>query len=153
MLRHTLHKALESRHSPLKVLVVGAGGNGSKLVVGIKNLHGALRALEYPGIQLALADGDLVSESNLVRQSFYPSDVGLPKATVLINRINISCGLSWEAVPRYFTAADAQEARPNLLISCVDSRRARAVVQEGMNSYEGLLYHLDIGNTPSVPEC
>ena len=125
MLTHTLHEALHSSRSPLRVLVVGSGGNGSKLTVGMKNLHGALLALGHPGIQLTLADGDTVSPSNLVRQTFYPSDVGLNKATVLINRINLSCGLAWEALPRYVTAHDLAGTRIDLLVSCVDSLAAR----------------------------
>ncbi len=70
MLKHTLHPHLAYTRSPLRVLVVGAGGNGSKLTVGLKNLHGALVALGHPGLQVGLADGDTVSTSNLVRQSF-----------------------------------------------------------------------------------
>ena len=146
MLTHTLHPALASRHQPLRVLVVGAGGNGSKFTVGMKNLHGALRALGHPGVKLTLADGDLVSESNLVRQSFYPSDVGLNKATVLINRINMSCGLNWRALPRHLEAADLTKVRPGILITCVDSRKARATMQAGMDAYQSIVMHLDIGN-------
>ncbi len=146
MLTHTLHEALRSSRSPLRVLVVGAGGNGSKLTVGMKNLHGALLALGHPGVQLTLADGDTVSTSNLVRQSFYPSDVGLNKATVLINRINTSCGLAWEAVPRHLTAHDLGGTRIDLLASCVDSRAARREVADGLERSQHVIYHLDLGN-------
>lgn len=34
-----------------------------------------------------------------------------------------------------------------LLISCVDSRKARAVLNEGINRNGHLIYHLDLGNT------
>jgi PRTRC genetic system ThiF family protein len=147
MLTHALHQALHSSRSPLRVLVVGAGGNGSKLTVGLKNLHGALLALGHPGLQVGLADGDTVSTNNLVRQSFYPSDVGLNKATVLINRINLSNGLGWEALPHYLEVADIGKVRPHLLLSCVDSRKARATLRAGIEDYQGVIYHLDIGNT------
>ena len=146
MLTHTLHEAIRSSRSPLRVLVIGAGGNGSKLTVGLKNLHGALRPLGHPGIQLTLADGDTVSTSNLVRQSFYPSDVGLNKATVLINRINTSCGLAWEAVPRHLTAHDLGYSRIDLLASCVDSRTARRGIATGLERSQHVIYHLDFGN-------
>ena len=53
MLTHTLHEALQAPRSPIKVLVVGAGGNGSKLTVGMKNLHGALQALEDEALDRA----------------------------------------------------------------------------------------------------
>ena len=146
MLMHTLHEALQAPRSPLKVLVVGAGGNGSKLTVGMKSLHGALRALGHPGIQLVLADGDTVSTSNLVRQAFYPSDVGLNKATVLISRVNLSCGLAWEAVPRHLTAHDLADTRIDLLASCVDSRAARRELATGLERGQRVIYHLDLGN-------
>ena len=150
MLNHTLHPFFaraRSTRSPLRVLVIGAGGSGSKLTVGLKNLHGALLALGHPGFQVALADGDTVSQSNLVRQSFYPADVGLNKATVLISRINLSCGLAWEAYPRYLEADDIRKSSADLVLSCVDSRQARATVERGLASYGGVVYHLDLGNT------
>ena len=147
MLTHTLHPYVSQTRSPLRVLVVGSGGNGSKCTVGLKNVHNALLALGFPGLQVTLADGDTVSESNLVRQTFYPSDLGLPKATVLINRINLSCGLGWEAIPSYLSAQDIWNTRAALLISCVDSRKARAVLNEGINRSDHVVYHLDLGNT------
>ncbi len=148
MLSHALHPYFRYRaRSPLSVLVVGAGGSGSKLTVGLKNLHGALLALGHPGFQVVLADGDTVSTSNLVRQSFYPADVGLNKATVLINRINLSCGLTWEAYPHHLEADDLRRSNADLVVSCVDSRRARATVKRGLASYGGVVYHLDLGNT------
>lgn len=146
MLTHTLHPALKSQYRPLQVLVVGAGGNGSKFAVGMKNLHGALRVLGHPGIQLTLADGDLVSQSNLVRQSFYPPDVGLPKATVLINRINLSCGLAWEALPHYLGVDDLEGSRADILVTCVDSRKARALMHQGLDDHREIVMHLDLGN-------
>ena len=147
MRKHALHDLLRSRRAPLRVLVVGAGGNGSKLTVGLKNLHGALLALGHPGVQVTLADGDVVSEANLVRQSFYPSDVGLPKATVLVNRLNLSCDLGWEALPRHVTARDVRDARIDLLLSCVDSRAARRELAEGVRQNGAVVYHADLGNT------
>jgi PRTRC genetic system ThiF family protein len=147
MLTHRLHEALRSPRTAVTVLVVGAGGNGSKLTVGLKNLHAGLLALGHPGLNVTLADGDTVSEANLVRQSFYPSDVGLPKATVLINRLNLSCGLSWQAHPRHLTSDDIARVRSEILISCVDSRAARADIAGGIEDNGRILYHLDVGNT------
>ena len=146
MLTHTLHSALRFQYRPLHVLVVGAGGNGSKFAVGMKNLHGALRALGHPGVQLTLADGDLVSQSNLVRQSFYPPDVGLPKATALINRINLSCGLAWEALPHYLDVDDLQGSQADILVTCVDSHKARALMHQGLDAHREIVMHLDMGN-------
>ena len=147
MLIHSIHDHLIYRRSPLTVLVAGAGGNGSKLTVKLGCLSQALIALGHPGLKITLADGDTVSESNLVRQAFYPSDIGLLKATVLINRINLSYGLDWDAMPRYLSAEDICNTRADLLISCVNSRKARATLNEGMTRNGRFIYHLDLGNT------
>lgn len=144
MARHERHPRIWATRQPLKTLVVGAGGTGSKVVIGLKNLHQGLVALGFPGLNVVLADGDNVTESNLIRQSFYPSDVGLNKAEVLINRLNLSCGLSWRAYPQ---ALDSSYGRgyehPELVIDCVDSRGARAEIAAGL---ENVLYFISSGN-------
>lgn len=150
MLKHKLHESLRPQgqdpRSPIKVLVVGAGGSGGKMTLGLKNLHAALLALGQAGLSVTLADGDAVSEANLVRQSFYPSDVGLNKATVLIHRLNVACGLDWQAQPQHLTSDDISQCRADLLISCVDSRAARADIKMGLERNKHILYHLDLGN-------
>ena len=74
--------------------------------------------------------------------------IGLPKATVLITRISLSCGLEWEAVPHYLTEDDVSRTWADLLISCVDSRKAQATLNlEGIKRNGRFIYHLDLGNT------
>ena len=50
-----------------------------------------------------LADGDQVTETNCVRQPFAAADVGLNKAVVLINRVNLFWGLDGRRTPSTFT--------------------------------------------------
>ena len=148
MLSHTLHPSIWRNRQPLRTLVVGAGGTGSKVVVGLKNIHQGLVALGYPGLEVVLADGDAVSESNLVRQSFYPSDVGLNKAEILINRLNLSCGLSWKAYPHEIDSSYGNGYdSPRLVIDCVDTRAARATIAEGLHR---VVYHVSAGNLAST---
>ena len=147
MLEHTLHSQIVNSRQPLKTLVIGAGGTGSKVTIGLKNIHQGLRALGFPGLDVILADGDTVSESNLIRQSFYPSDVGLNKADVLINRINISCGLGWRTLPLEINRSHIVALRPKLVIDCVDTREARAEIAQGL---EHTIYHLSAGNLTSA---
>lgn len=147
MLSHMLHPFLQDSRLPLSTLVVGAGGTGSKVVIGLKNIHQGLRALGYLGLEVTLADGDTVSESNLVRQSFYPSDIGLNKAEVLIHRLNLSCGLDWKAVPAKLRANDMRNLRPKLLIDCVDTRSARAEIHQVLDN---TVYHVSAGNHTST---
>ena len=82
---------------PVTVWLLGAGGTGSELLDGLARLHAALLALGHPGgLQVTVWDGDLVSTANLGRQRFWPVDVGHPKATVLVQRLNLFAGLAWE---------------------------------------------------------
>lgn len=148
---HELHPyiadKLVRRGQALEVLLVGAGGNGSKMLFGLKNLHLALQALGYAGLRVCLADGDTVSESNLLRQAFYPADLGLNKATVLIHRLNLACGLDWNAHAHHLEGKDIQG---DVVISCVDSRQARAAIYQGCGGSYGYrqppAYWLDLGN-------
>lgn len=147
---HTLHpaieRALERRAAPLKILQVGAGGNGSKLLMGLHHLHQALTAYGFAGLHVTLADGDTVSESNLARQSFWPSDLGSNKAVTLINRLNLAAGYGWRAIPEHIT--DPHDLHTDILISCVDTRAARHALARlaTSNTYRAPIYWLDLGN-------
>ena len=81
---HALPKSLCRRGQPLRVLIVGAGGNGSAVLLGLPYLHQAMKVWGHAGgLHVMLADGDLVSETNCVRQPFASADVGLNKASRL----------------------------------------------------------------------
>lgn len=148
---HTLHpKLARRRYDPIRVLVAGAGGNGSKVAIGLRHLSAALEALHGPHhrLHVTIADGDTIEHHNLVRQAFYPSDLGQNKATVLANRINLSSGTTWDALPRHLTSEDVVRLRPDIVIACVDNRQARRVIHEGADSpRSGVTYTLDLGNT------
>ena len=88
------------RHRSVRVLIIGAGGTGSAIVLGLPYLDQAIQAWGHRyRLEVALMDGDLVSETNCVRQPFSVSDIGHNKATVLIHRINLFWGTSWAAIP------------------------------------------------------
>ena len=101
------HLAPELLSREVRVAVIGAGGTGSQMLMGLAQLHTAMLALGHPGgLDVTVIDADQVSEANVGRQMFYPSDVGLPKATVLVNRINMAMGTGWKAETRRVTAAE-----------------------------------------------
>jgi PRTRC genetic system ThiF family protein len=149
MHEHILPEPLQ-RIQQLKVLVVGAGGNGSAVFLGLPYLHQAMRLWGHlGGLQVTLMDGDTVSETNCVRQPFSSSDIGLNKATVLVNRVNLFWGLNWNSVPRHFgpSSLEGYDGHADLIIGCVDTRAARnkiakAVTTRGNRTY----YYLDLGN-------
>ena len=131
-----------------RVILVGVGGNGSKALIALKNIHLALGALGRHGFSVTVFDADVVSEANLVRQAFYPSDLGQNKAVTLVNRVNLSCGLRWTAVPEAFAARHAGEC--DLLVSCVDSGEARAEIAALAHCSR---YWLDFGNALSFAQA
>lgn len=150
---HVLSKSLWRREQPLRVLVVGAGGNGSAVLLGLPYLHQAMKVWGYAGgLHVMLADGDLVSETNCVRQPFAAADVGLNKAVVLINRVNLFWGLRWQAHPEHFhkDSLRANSAGPHLIIGCVDTRAARqAILSAVTRASDCTIYWLDLGNNAS----
>jgi PRTRC genetic system ThiF family protein len=93
-------------------------------------------------------DPDTVSEVNVVRQPFSQGDIGLNKAICLVGRINMFWGFAWKAIPH---AADALTAAPecDLLISCVDTRKARHLISQSFKKLRAPAYHLDLGNNAS----
>jgi len=99
-----------------------------------------------------LADGDLVSKTNCIRQPFASADVGLNKAVVLINRVNLFWGLRWQAHPEHFhkDSLRSNSAGPHLIIGCVDTRAARqAILSAVTRANDSTAYWLDLGNNAS----
>ena len=154
---HFLNPELGKRG--FRVLVIGAGGTGSSLLNHLPFLHQALLAWGFPGgLDVTVMDGDTVSETNCVRQAFSKADIGKNKATLLIHRINLFCGLEWKAVPRYFSQVmndrSGNSIRPlsgiDLVIGCVDSRKARREIHSAVTSQNcGVSYYFDLGNSAS----
>ena len=150
---HALPKSLCRGGQPLRVLIVGAGGNGSAVLLGLPYLHQAMRVWGHAGgIHVMLVDGDLVTETNCVRQPFAAADVGLNKAVVLINRVNLFWGLRWQAHPEHFHKDSLRNnsAGPHLIIGCVDTRAARqAILSAVTRANDSTVYWLDLGNSAS----
>jgi PRTRC genetic system ThiF family protein len=135
----------------VRVLVIGAGGTGSAIVLGLPYLDQALRAWGHGhGLEVTLMDGDLVSETNCVRQPFSISDIGQNKAAVLVNRINLFWGTRWQAVPSHFhlRSFDRHQDRcPDLVIGCVDTRAGRKAISTSFSGgLSNACYWLDLGN-------
>lgn len=72
----------------LHIAVVGAGGNGAQMASGLAQIAVAQRSFGAQPLEVVIFDDDLVSEANVGRQLFSPSDIGRPKADVLVERIN-----------------------------------------------------------------
>jgi PRTRC genetic system ThiF family protein len=149
-IEHTLPNDLLGQQA-VRVLVVGAGGTGSAIVMGLPYLDQAMRVWgRSSGLDVVMMDADTVSETNCVRQPFSTSDIGQNKATVLINRINLFWGTRWRAEPENFnerTLDRINDTSLDLLIGCVDTRAARSIIERALTKARNrTAYWLDLGN-------
>jgi PRTRC genetic system ThiF family protein len=135
---------------PVRVLVVGCGGNGSAITAGLPYLHQAMLVHGHRGgLDVTLMDGDVVSATNCVRQPFSHAEIGHSKAVILASRVNLFWGLNWHAVPEHFCSRSSMD-RVDFLIGCVDSRAARREIAEKViGQRSSVWYWLDLGNHSS----
>ena len=139
----------------VKVHLVGVGGNGAQMANALARLDIAIRALGHPaGLHVTAFDADKVSQANVGRQVYGPADVGQYKSILQVNRLNAFYGLDWEAIPSMYepqTGKSYGNTEPDLVISCVDSARARAMLHRAFfGAGHRHLYWMDLGNTDST---
>ena len=145
-MKHTPDPQLLER--PIRILVVGCGGNGSAIASGLPYLHQALLAFGHPGgLAVTLIDPETVTETNCVRQPFCRSEIGFPKAIVLAHRTNVFWSLNWQGM--HSTIQQLKKgSEVDLVIGCVDTRKARRAIHNWVLRSR-VLYWLDLGNNQS----
>lgn len=154
MAAHFLHSELVTNR--VRIALAGVGGNGAQMLHCLVRLDRAMRELGHPaGLYVSAFDPDTISEANIGRQIWTPADVGESKAIVAVERVNLAFGLDWMAIPtRYDATANRDWSECDILISCVDSRTARAQfhrdIQRGLGPRH---YWLDLGNEESIGNC
>lgn len=127
----------------VKVHVIGCGGTGSHMIGALARMHVSLRALGHPfGFNVAAWDPDEVTAANAGRQLFSPSDIGLKKATLLVERVNRYYGLAWDGYGEAFNRQTLQ--RPSIVVGCVDNNKTRKRIHDLVLNTS--CYWLDCGN-------
>lgn len=155
---HYIDNYLINPQHPVTVNLIGAGGTGSQVLTCLARIDTALRGLGHPGLFVTVYDSDTVTEANIGRQLFSPSDVGLNKAQCLVTRVNNFFGYDWKAVPDIYPAIMKDTRRENLAnitVTCTDNVKSRldlwnilrAVPAKDYRNYETPLYWMDFGNT------
>ena len=159
---------------PIRVTLVGAGGNGSQMLSALARIDHALRALGQKGLSITVWDPDTVEAPNVGRQLFTAGDLGQNKAECLVSRFNRLFGTDWKAEPKKFTP---KEISANIIITCVDNIECRKEVASmfrahnitaadirkyrktrggaAFNEYNEryLFYWLDLGNTQKTGQA
>lgn len=150
--RHFIPNDLITRK--VRIVLAGVGGNGAQMLGCLARLDIALRELGHPeGLHVAAFDPDTISEANIGRQIWFPSDLGEYKAIVATERVNLAYGLNWQALPTRYDPTQYREDHCDLLISCVDTRSARAQFHDWIMRGSGPNhYWLDLGNLESVAQ-
>lgn len=151
-IHYTANYLINPRHK-VTVDLIGAGGTGSQMLQSLARIDYALYRLGHPGLKVRVWDNDTVTEANVGRQLFSPSDIGLPKSEVLVSRINAFYGLNWEALTAFYPSDDINPY--NVTITAVDNVKTRLDVgrflkekrQESGGYDENRPYYwLDFGN-------
>ena len=158
---HFTDNYLVNPQHPVTINLIGAGGTGSQVLTCLARLDVTLRALGHPGLFVTLYDPDVVTETNIGRQLFGASDLGLNKAVCLVSRVNNFFGNVWKAAPRLFPNCSGnvlQDELANITITCTDNVRSRLSVWDvlkytrKMKLYDSnlALYWMDFGNTQTA---
>ena len=145
-LQHRLPARLLTKQ--VNILLVGAGGTGSRILEKLVCLHRALIAKGHPqGLMVTVVDPDTVSAANIGRQAFYPGDIGCYKSDVLVYRANMALGdVRWKSVIAKLDTRSGLEPF-DMVIGAVDNRAARLAILRGLeNCMSGCRYWLDTGN-------
>jgi PRTRC genetic system ThiF family protein len=160
---NTISYLLDPQHK-VTVDLIGLGGTGSQVLTMLGRMDSALRALGHPGLHVRGWDFDTVEQSNMGRQLFSPSDLGVNKAVCLVTRINRFFGQNWEAWPQKYESVSGHKNEDrqtsNITITCVDTIRARKDVskklyterapQYGDRDLRKAYYWMDFGNTQKM---
>lgn len=130
----------------LKIALIGLGGTGSAMLTELFQMSGILSKIGGKPFIVDAYDGDLVSESNILRQSFWAHDIGQNKAEVLINRFNQFGGIEWNAIPEFFNGDHCKNNKYDLIITAVDKASVRYEIGEALSKQNNNALWLDLGN-------
>lgn len=155
---HYIHDYLLNPQHPVTINLIGIGGTGSQVLTCLARLDVTLRGLGHPGLSVTVFDPDIITETNIGRQLFGWSDIGLNKAQCLVTRINNFFGNDWRAEPRLYPTS-LKEARDNdlanITVSCTDNAKSRidlwnvlkGVPDSKYTDSKTPIYWLDFGNS------
>jgi molybdopterin/thiamine biosynthesis adenylyltransferase len=153
---------------PSSIILVGAGGTGSRLMSPMAQLARTCITKFNPAAWLSqlpifVIDGDVVEEKNLTRQNFIPKDVGKNKALVVASRYSNAFGIPIYGSPDFVTTKGGAlpqfaglppgvnfNFNNSILILAVDSADARREILKvafrsaGANSSS--IFVIDAGN-------
>jgi len=139
------------KEQEIKVCLIGAGGNGSEMMDCLIRIAKGLEARgSETGLSVVVIDDDLVEPQNLIRQRFWPSDVGIYKSQSVVEKANYLLGMDWNFIPGRIPLA-GESCLPkgetfDIVITCVDNVAARITLYESYKDKQSETIWLDMGN-------
>ena len=133
-------------YEELHLVLIGCGGTGGWLAVNLPRIA-YLQKQAGKKVSITFIDPDRVESKNIPRQNFIPSDLGLPKASVLAARYGWQWGIEISAIAAPFRA-DMGNSRWNHLTICigaVDNAEARIEIAKVLKNGKSTFW-LDCGN-------
>lgn len=140
---------------PVRILIIGAGGTGGYVIPHLYRIAFAANRK----CRIIIADGDVVENKNLVRQSFSYVDVGENKAKVMAERHSNVFGIETEYIPNFIEDEEqlydllqiehpyyTNAPKPiSILIGAVDNNRSRVMCHNVFKLMKDIIY-IDSGN-------
>lgn len=103
------------------VTIVGLGGTGAQVARSVARMVYDMKEARLHTPQIVLIDPDKVEQKNVGRQLYTESDVGQPKAHVLMRRFNMALGLDIVAINQPVNAERHFERWGGLIVGAVDN--------------------------------
>lgn len=133
-------------YEELALILIGCGGTGGWLAVNLPRIA-YLQKQAGKKVSVTFIDPDRVEATNIPRQNFIPSDLGLPKAAVLAARYGLQWGIEISAITASFRAdmATSRWKHLTICIGAVDNPEARAEIAKVLE-HGKTTFWLDCGN-------
>lgn len=129
----------------IKIALIGVGGSGSAIAQELMQLDTTLRALDSAsGLSVEVFDGTVVTNANICRQAYFPTQVGSNKAQATVWTANNLHGKQWVAHPRHFEVGKDNLSEFDVVITAVDKPSVRYNISQ-LPPRKTVLW-LDMGN-------
>lgn len=133
-------------YEELDLILIGCGGTGGWLAVNLPRIA-YLQKQAGKKVSITFIDPDVVEATNIPRQNFISSDLGLPKASVLAARYGLQWGIEISAITSTFRAdmGISRWRHLTICIGAVDNPEARAEIAKVLAN-NTTTFWLDCGN-------
>jgi len=118
-------------NATLRVAIAGAGGTGSFLASHLARLQNILPLMGRNKWDVDVYDDKDVSIATVSKQMFLYQEIGMKKCIALVERLNRTYNLNWNAVTKRLSQTGI--GGYNLILGCTDSIEFRQMMMKKLN--------------------